>query len=92
MKVFSKKVWISSESTLWPTKKHKTCIKKSLRAVTVEQGRIITSKWYRVKPGQKLCSSCRSSLLKTKDNEESSDEDFLVQADKNESGSVEQVM
>ncbi|GBM94862.1 hypothetical protein AVEN_141441-1, partial [Araneus ventricosus] len=49
-----------------PFKKHKTTIKKMLHVVTVEQSRIILYKGFKVKPGQKLCASCRNKLLKIK--------------------------
>ncbi|GBL74436.1 ARL14 effector protein [Araneus ventricosus] len=60
-----------------PFKKHKTTIKKMLRVVTVEQSRIILYKGFKVKPGQKLCASCRNKLLKIKQIDESNVQNSL---------------
>ncbi|GBL93966.1 hypothetical protein AVEN_71533-1 [Araneus ventricosus] len=48
-----------------------------LRVVTVEQSRIILYKGFKVKPGQKLCASCRSKLLKIKQIDESNVQNSL---------------
>ncbi|GBM39738.1 hypothetical protein AVEN_208641-1 [Araneus ventricosus] len=48
-----------------------------LRVVTVEQSRIILYKGFKVKPGQKLCASCRNKLLKIKQIDESNVQNSL---------------
>lgn len=76
--VFLKKYEFLQKVCCDPLKKHKSPIKKTLRVVTVEQSRrIILSKGYKVKPGQKLCASCRNNLLKIKQIDESNDESSL---------------
>lgn len=62
--VFLKKYEFLQKVCCDPFKKHKSSINKTLRAVTVEQCKIISSKGYKVKPGQKLCASCRNKILK----------------------------
>lgn len=64
-----------------PLKKHKKPIKKSLRAVTMPQCKQIIKKGYKVKPGQKLCSTCRNFLLTNK--KVDSDEDIIHASNEN---------
>lgn len=77
--VFLKKYEFLQKVCCDPFKKHKTLIKKTLCAVTLEQSGIISSKGYKVKPGQKLCAFCRKKLLKAKQTDVVIDEsdDFL---------------
>jgi hypothetical protein len=64
--VFLKKYEFLQKVCCDPFKKHKSSIYKALRAVTVEQSKVISSKGYKVKPGQKLCAFCRNKILKVK--------------------------
>lgn len=68
--VFLKKYEFLQKVCCDPFKRHKTVIKKALRVVTVQQSRIIVSKGYKVKPGQKLCALCRNKLLNDKEADE----------------------
>ena len=65
---------MSTRYCLDPFKKHKTSIKKALRVVTLEQSRMIVSKGYKIKPGQKLCAFCRNELFKVKELDEVTDD------------------
>lgn len=58
-----------------PIKRHKKPIKKALRAINVQQSEIIMSKEYKMKPGQKLCSSCRNLLLKSEESKAASNDE-----------------
>ena len=59
--------------------------------VTVQQSKFIIGKGYKVKPGQKLCSSCRNILLKIQEESESSDESETDEVESSDIGQVSEL-
>lgn len=84
--IFLKKFEFLQKLCCDPIKKHKKPIKKALRAINVQQSEIIMSKGYKIKPGQKLCSSCRNLLLKSEESKAASydEKECLSQDDSDE--------
>lgn len=84
--VFLKKYEFLQKVCCDPFKRHKTLAKKSLRVVNLEQSRIISSKGFKVNPGQKLCSFCRNELLKIKQTDDAIQSDDAHQDEITEGG------
>jgi hypothetical protein len=72
-----------------PLKKHKKPIKKSLRIVSLSFSKQLIKKNIHIKPGQKICSTCRNFCEeKTKITENESDDELMTELNSLESRNV----
>lgn len=74
-----------------PLKKHKKPIKKSLRSVSLSFSKQLIAKNIYIKPGQKLCSTCRNfceEKIKIKVSENETDDELMTELDSLESRNV----
>ena len=79
--LFLKKYEFLQKTCRDPYKRHKKPINKTLRVVSLEQSRVCVKQGLKIKPGEKLCSSCRKMLFTTPANHGSDEEDLQLNDD-----------